>query len=267
MRRQHLVERVDHLRDAQVLDAADRAGEVIPERAQHVLVGQLVVGNLVELLLEARGEIVLDVLLEEVLQERGEHPPFVLGDEALLVEPHIAAVAEHLQDRGIGRGPADAELFHALDQRRFGIARRRLGEMLGRLDLALRQRLAGRHRGEAVRILLVRLVVGVLGVELGVRVSATSAENSTAAASVKPNSRNRRPMLPGRNEIGTNTAASTMVVAMTAKPISRVPFTAATIGASPSSVRRCTFSSTTIASSTTRPIASTNPSSVSTFTE
>ena len=52
---------------------------------------------------------------------------------------------------------------------------------------------------------------------------------------MKPNSRNSRPRSPGRNEIGTNTAASVSVVAMTAKPISRVPLIAATSGGSPSS--------------------------------
>ena len=165
MRRQHLVERVDHLRDAQLLDVVDRADEVLPEVAQHVLVGQLVVGNLVELLFEAGGEIVFDVAGEEVFQERDQHAALVLGDEPLLVEPHIAAVAQHLQDRGVGRGPADAELFHALDQRGFGVARRRLGEMLGRGNLALLQRLAGRHLRQAVGVLVVGLVVLVLGVE------------------------------------------------------------------------------------------------------
>jgi hypothetical protein len=108
---------------------------------------------------------------------------------------------------------------------------------------------------------------GSFDASIGVSVSATSAENNTDAASVKPNSLNRRPRSPGRNEIGTKTAASVSVVAMTAKPISRPPLTAATSGGSPISAWRCTFSSTTIASSTTRPIASTSPSSVSTFTE
>ena len=51
---------------------------------------------------------------------------------------------QHLQDRRIGRRPADAELFHALDQRGLGIARRRLGEMLVGRDRALGQRLAAR---------------------------------------------------------------------------------------------------------------------------
>ena len=97
--------------------------------------------------------------------------------------------------------------------------------------------------------------------------SATSAENATQAASVKPNSRNSRPRSPGKNEIGTKTEISVIVVAITAKPISRVPVIAATSDGSPSSVRRWTFSSTTIASSTTRPIASTSPSSVSTLIE
>ena len=60
---------------------------------------------------------------------------------------------------------------------------------------------------------------------------------------------------------------STSVVATTAKPISRLPSTAAISAGSPSSMRRMMFSSTTIASSTTRPIASTAPSRVSTLIE
>ena len=102
---------------------------------------------------------------------------------------------------------------------------------------------------------------------IGTSVSDTSAEKPIAAAIVMPNSPNSRPMLPGMNEIGRNTAISTSVVATTAKPISRLPSTAASSGGSPSSIRRTMFSSTTIASSTTRPIASTAPSSVSTLIE
>ncbi len=69
-------------------------------------------------------------------------------------------------------------------------------------------------------------------------------------------------MLPGMNEIGRITAISTRVVAITAKPISRLPLTAASKVGSFASMRRTIFSKTTMASSTTSPIASTNPSSV-----
>ena len=131
VRREHLVERVDHLRDAQFLDVADRGGEVAPEVAQHLLPVDLVVGDAVELLFEVGGEVVFDVAGEEVFQEGGEHAALVLGHEPLLVDADVAAVLEHLQDRGVGRGPADAELLHALDQRGLRVARRRLGEMLG----------------------------------------------------------------------------------------------------------------------------------------
>ena len=89
----------------------------------------------------------------------------------------------------------------------------------------------------------------------------------TDVATVSANSVISLPVLPCANESGMNTAASVMVIAMTAKPISRVPTSAALKGFMPSSMCRWTFSSTTIASSTTRPIDSTTPSSVSVLIE
>ena len=87
-------------------------------------------GNVVELVLEMGGEIVGDVALEEALEEGGQQPPALLREEAVLLEPDIVAVLQRLQGRGVGRGPADAELLHPLDQARLGVTRRRLGEML-----------------------------------------------------------------------------------------------------------------------------------------
>ena len=58
---------------------------------------------------------------------------------------------------------------------------------------------------------------------MGDRLSATKLENTTATASVMENSANNRPVSPGMNEIGTNTARSTSVVATTAKETWRVP--------------------------------------------
>ena len=64
------------------------------------------------------------------------------------------------------------------------------------------------------------------------------------------------------NISGANTEISTTVVATTAKNTCRAPRWEATIGGSPSSIRRWIFSTTTMASSTTRPIANTRASSV-----
>ena len=165
VRREHVVEHVEHFADADVLDAVDRADEVAPEVAQHLAPVDFAVGDAVEVFLEAGGEFVLDVAGEEVLQERDDDAALVLGVEALLLEPHVVAVLQHLQDRRIGRGTADAELLHALDQRGFREARRRLGEMLRGGDRALRQRLAGTHRGQALAFLVVLRVVLALLIE------------------------------------------------------------------------------------------------------
>jgi hypothetical protein len=60
-------------------------------------------------------------------------------------------------------------------------------------------------------------------VSIGVSVSATNPEMSTAIASVRPNSLKSRPTEPCRNATGMNTATSEIVVARIANPISFEP--------------------------------------------
>ena len=95
---QHLVEGVEHLGDAQILDLVDMAGKIRPEAPQHVLPGDLAGRNLVELLFEPGGEAVFDISGEKALEEGGDHAAAVLGDQRALFEPHIIAV---LQDRRV----------------------------------------------------------------------------------------------------------------------------------------------------------------------
>jgi hypothetical protein len=116
--------------------------EVAPEFVEHRLPVHPPAGNVVELVLEMGGEIVGDVALEEALEEGGQKPPALLGNEAVLLEADIAAVLQRLEGRRVGRRPADAQLLHLLDQARFGVTRRRLGEMLLGDDLLLRRHVA-----------------------------------------------------------------------------------------------------------------------------
>ncbi|MCY1529078.1 hypothetical protein D9M68_642060 [compost metagenome] len=102
---------------------------------------------------------------------------------------------------------------------------------------------------------------------MGESVSATKPETTTAPASASANSANRRPVRPGVKAKGAYTAAKVSVMATMAKPISRAPLIAASNGFMPSSIWRKMFSSTTIASSTTRPMASTMASRVSVLIE
>ena len=88
----------------------------------------------------------------------------------------------------------------------------------------------------------------------------------TAPASVNANSRNSDPVSPPCNPIGRYTATSVAVIAMTGPTSSRAPLIAASTRPMPSLMCRSTFSTTTIASSTTRPTESTTASSVRRFT-
>ncbi len=90
---------------------------------------------------------------------------------------------------------------------------------------------------------------------IGVVVSDTSKEMPTATVSVTENSRNSRPTMPPINKIGTNTATKDRLIDSTVKPTSLTPAKAACSGLKPRSSFWLTFSTTTIASSTTKPVA------------
>ena len=98
---------------------------------------------------------------------------------------------------------------------------------------------------------------------VGERVSATMPDMVTAPAKVNANSRNSAPVKPPCIPIGMYTATRVTVIAMTGETSSRAPSMAASRGVRPSRRCRSTFSTTTMASSTTRPTESTMASSVS----
>jgi len=98
---------------------------------------------------------------------------------------------------------------------------------------------------------------------MGDRVRATNPEMATAPARVKANSRNSEPVRPPCRPMGAYTAARVTVMAMIGATSSRAPYKAASKGDCPSLRCRCTFSTTTMASSTTRPTDRTMASRVS----
>ena len=167
------VQRVDHVGDLEVAGRGDRAAELLPELGHHVAPVGAAVGDVVEPLLQPGGELGVDVALEEAGQEGGDQPAAILGDEAPVLQPHVVAVAQHGENRGVGGGAADADLLHLLDQARLGEARRRLGEMLLGLDRPARQRIALAHRRQhaavvlrlATRLGILAPVVAALGIE------------------------------------------------------------------------------------------------------
>ena len=88
---------------------------------------------------------------------------------------------------------------------------------------------------------------------IGVSVSETNPEMSTAAMMVTANSCSSRPRMPPMKSTGRNTAASDRVMEMMVKTISFEPSSVACRTVLPCSMCRVMFSSITIASSTTKP--------------
>src|SRR5271170_3131520 len=101
----------------------------------------------------------------------------------------------------------------------------------------------------------------------GLKVSELIAENRKEKTIVIANLLYRRPVRPGMNATGTNTAASTSEIVTIGAVISAIAALTARIGGTPRSRYFSTFSTTMIASSTTRPMARTSPQSVSVLIE
>ena len=89
----------------------------------------------------------------------------------------------------------------------------------------------------------------------GVVVSEITIDTTIAVESVTANSRKSRPTIPPIIRIGMNTAISDMLIENTVNPISFAPCSAALNASIPASRWRVMFSITTIASSTTNPVA------------
>ena len=96
----------------------------------------------------------------------------------------------------------------------------------------------------------------------GLSVSDTRREMTVDVAIVTANCRKNWPEMPVTKAAGMNTAVKTRAMAISAPPTSSTVRRAASFGDMPSRRLRSTFSTTTIASSTTMPMASTNPNSV-----
>ena len=73
---------------------------------------------------------------------------------------------------------------------------------------------------------------------MGVNVRATKPDTTTAAETVRANSRKSRPVVPLMKATGTKTAATVIVMAITANAISLLPSNAACRGGIPCSMRR-----------------------------
>ena len=102
---------------------------------------------------------------------------------------------------------------------------------------------------------------------IGIRVIATSRDTAMAMATVSAWSRNSWPAMPCTNTSGRNTAMVVRVDATTAMLTSRVPTIADSSIPSPRSRALAIDSSTTMESSTTRPVARARPPSDITLRE
>ena len=102
----------------------------------------------------------------------------------------------------------------------------------------------------------------------GLNVNATTVDNSTETTIVMENWRYKAPVIPLKKLTGTNTAANTIEVAIKAPDNSCMALWVASRAVRCSScIKRSTFSTTTIASSTTIPIARIKPNKVNILSE
>ena len=141
-----------------LFDLVDLLDERLPELLERRGPFFFAARDRIQLVFHRGGEAVLDVAVEVLREEAVDDLADVGRHEAPAVHFHVLAVLERRDDRGIGRGTADAVLLERLHERGLAVARRRLGEVL-----------QGGERGEAHGVALVHRRQHVIGiVHLGV---------------------------------------------------------------------------------------------------
>ncbi len=135
-----------------VIDEIDeRLPEFLEQRHPFLLAGR----DRVERVLHLCGEVVVDVGREILRQEPADDLADVRRGEAPAFDFDVFPVAQRRNDRCVRRRAADAVLLQRFDQRGFGKARRRLGEMLGRSDADQLDAIALLHRRQhVIRVVL-----------------------------------------------------------------------------------------------------------------
>ena len=147
------------------------------ELAEPRVAGALAVGDLVEFLLDGGGELVVDEGREVVLQEAHDGEGRPGGNEGLAFLPHVPAVDDGAEDRGVGGGATDAFFLELLHERRFGVASRRGGAVGDRLERFDRHGIADLQLGkERFFFFFGGIVVGLL---VGLAVAGESDRRST----------------------------------------------------------------------------------------
>ena len=162
LRCQRVVELVEHLGNPQLRRLANRRREIAPEAGQEIFVITSARADVIQLPFEVRGEFIANIGAEEIQQEDGDNPAFILWNQAVLVFADIFAILNRRHDRRIGGRPANAQFFHFLDQRRLGITRRGLGEVLLGRDVLLGDRVALHDLGQALVVVIDHVIAPFL---------------------------------------------------------------------------------------------------------
>src|SRR6266508_3514775 len=150
-------------------DAALHAGGAAEVEGTQEVRSRLVAGgDRVQLVLHRGGEGVVHQAAEVLLHQPHHGERQERRDQRLAALEHVPPVLDGLHDRRVRGRTADAELFQGLDQRRLGVAGRRLGGVADRLEPLLGQLLVLDQPGQPALavVRLGRLVVGGLHVRL-----------------------------------------------------------------------------------------------------
>src|SRR5713226_613544 len=116
--------------------------EAVPEILDRAPPGQLALFDFVEFFFEARGEAHVEDVFKTFYQQIADFFAEHRGSEAALVFADVLALDDGGNNRRVGGRPANALFLELFDQRGFGVARRRLGEVLLRAHALEPQRLA-----------------------------------------------------------------------------------------------------------------------------
>lgn len=163
-RRKLIIKRIKKIGEEKLIDVIEGEGEWKKEIEKNIFKRKFEIGNKIKILIKVWSEIILKIEIEEDLKKRSKKEKIGLGNKIEIVDDDILEVEKSGECWGIGGRKENEKILNIIDKGWLRIERRRLGRMMGRIDILEGKRIEGENLRKIWNILVVVIIIEMINI-------------------------------------------------------------------------------------------------------